>query len=411
MKMHVKWYAWILIMILPCISLYRFLTVDSFSQLDFVEVLVHVFLIGYPIVWLSWYLLGIRIMYGWLLLAQEPSAALARGDKEGAERKFTKALARVQRFPANDQRRGIMLCELARYSEGQGRRTQAATLHHEAIDILVGHADVQPGHYLVALNNYALFCMNGKDYAAAETTLEKLIDFIPLAKKLGNDKALSATHDVLVLDFLFHLNLAQLLIGISEFKEAGLHIQETEAIFSQIQKEKQAELSTVMLCLRPAWHSAMGEFEKAWHDCEGAADPKSPVLWLVRAKVALSHGQHAEAERFLRDSLKMAQKMGTMHRPELLEININLSEALFGQAKHDDAFASLQEARSIVTDFALPPDAAWKKTLETWLERARELGKAGLAASLDAELQHIPATANQAITILEKFRIHPHAAE
>jgi hypothetical protein len=90
---------------------------------------------------------------------------------------------------------------------------------------------------------------------------------------------------------------------------------------------------------------------------------------------------------------------------------MHLAEALFGQSKLDDAFAALQEARSIVADFALPGDAAWRKTLETWLQRARELGKAEVAASLDAELQKMPAAAEQRVTILEKFRIRPRIAE
>jgi hypothetical protein len=88
-----------------------------------------------------------------------------------------------------------------------------------------------------------------------------------------------------------------------------------------------------------------------------------------------------------------------------------LAESLFGQVNYEAAFASLQEARSIVADFALPPDAAWRKTLETWLQRARELGKADVVASLEADLQAMPAAVEQRITILEKFRIHPPAGK
>ena len=115
------------------------------------------------------------------------------------------------------------------------------------------------------------------------------------------------------------------------------------------------------------------------------------------------------AEQSLRKYRKLTSALGTLHRPGLVDSTLDFAESLFGQAKHDDAFASLHEARSIVADFALPSDAAWRKTLETWLQRARELGKADLVASLEADLQAMPAAAEQRITILKKFRIHPQA--
>ena len=104
------------------------------------------------------------------------------------------------------------------------------------------------------------------------------------------------------------------------------------------------------------------------------------------------------------------QKLGTTHRPEILHPTLDLAEAYYGQAKHEAAFETLREARSIVADFALPPDAAWRKTLETWLQRARDLGKADEVASLETDLQEMAGMSFHGITILEKFRIHPQAA-
>lgn len=124
----------------------------------------------------------------------------------------------------------------------------------------------------------------------------------------------------------------------------------------------------------------------------------------------MARREFVEAERILCNTIGQWANLGTSHRPENIDNCLDLAEALFGQLKHDAAFASLQEARSIVADFAMPADAAWCKTLETWLQRAREPGKADEVASLEAELQKIPVTANHVITILEKFRIHPQAA-
>ncbi len=81
-------------------------------------------------------------------------------------------------------------------------------------------------------------------------------------------------------------------------------------------------------------------------------------------------------------------------------------KALFGQAKHDEAFVAFQEARSIVADFALPPDDAWRNALTTWLQRAKDLGRTELVAPLESELAQASGAPNQAITILEKLRIH-----
>jgi hypothetical protein len=112
----------------------------------------------------------------------------------------------------------------------------------------------------------------------------------------------------------------------------------------------------------------------------------------------------------LRKRIAHYDRIGTSNRPLLLDTRIDLAEALFGQAKHDEAFASFAEARSIVADFALPADHAWRKALATWLQRAKDLGRTELAAALEKELAQVSATPMQAITILEKFRIQPPAS-
>jgi len=65
----------------------------------------------------------------------------------------------------------------------------------------------------------------------------------------------------------------------------------------------------------------------------------------------------------------------------------------------------LQDARAIAADFALPADEAWRKALADWLKRVREIGKADVAASLQADLQALPMKMEQRVTILDKFRL------
>lgn len=150
---------------------------------------------------------------------------------------------------------------------------------------------------------------------------------------------------------------------------------------------------------------ASGNFAEAEEELERSKNREYPTCMRARAKLMLVRQEYNQAEQVLGKYLKQERKKGLRDRPEFLDPKLDLAEAFFGQTKHDDAFASMQEARSIVADFALPPDAAWRKSLETWLQRAREIGKADVAASLDAELQVMPAAVEQRVTILEKFRI------
>jgi hypothetical protein len=87
-----------------------------------------------------------------------------------------------------------------------------------------------------------------------------------------------------------------------------------------------------------------------------------------------------------------------------------LADVLRDEGKHDEALAMLQEARSIVADFALPADAAWRRALQNWLHHARVLGNNDVAASLQAELDQSAASTTQAVTILEKFKVRPAGA-
>ena len=123
---------------------------------------------------------------------------------------------------------------------------------------------------------------------------------------------------------------------------------------------------------------------------------------------AFARNEYHEAEallgRFLDGGIERAK-----NRPQLLEAMVDYAESLFGQDQHETAYVALFAARTQVTRNSMPPPEVWRKTLETWLQRAHDLGRPDLVASLEAEIQAIPATANRGITILEKFRISPPA--
>jgi tetratricopeptide (TPR) repeat protein len=344
-----------------------------------------------------------RFMWRWLRLAQRPWQQLQRGNLTAAERAYDKALVYANSYPFNRYRRGVMLRELGIYLLGTGRHTETRALLREAVAILEKHSPQMAFDYFLALNNLAIHYINARDYETAQQALERAIDLSPLLKK-SNIKSPD-------LDLLLRLNLAFLLIKLKLLDDAAARLDEAEKLIGTESRRSRKAIQVHYLSQRCQLNLALGRPDDIEKDLAHTPDLQSAGLLWAKANVHLFRGEFAQAEGVLRTEMESWKKSGTPHRPDALQTSLDLAEALFGQPKHDEAFATLHEARSIVADFALLPDAAWKKSLETWLQRARELGKADIAASLEAELQKMPATVNHGITILEKFRIHPQAAE
>jgi hypothetical protein len=89
----------------------------------------------------------------------------------------------------------------------------------------------------------------------------------------------------------------------------------------------------------------------------------------------------------------------------LCDLTEDLAESQFGQGKHEEAFATFEEARKIVSDFALPHDKEWRTALARWLQRARDLDRPAMAASLEAEVQQKATSADGRVMILDTFRV------
>jgi tetratricopeptide (TPR) repeat protein len=358
------------------------------------------FLGVFPIALLLLWLVN-RFAYRWLRIAQRPWEELLRGHAVAADRAYDKALCYAKSYPLTYFRRGAMLRELGVFLMDRGRQSEARAVFDETVAILERHAANCPLDYIMALNNLALFLMRGRQYQAAQETLERALDLSPTIKR--------ANIQSLEMELFLRLNLVFLFTRMNYLDEAKLHLAEAQQLLDTLGRRSRNGFQGLFLAARSLLNCAAGQYEAAENDI--ALGPNAGDLLWAKAKVHLARREYFQAEQILRKTIGEWEKLGTSHRPENLDLTLDLAEALFGQANHDIAFASLQEARSIVADFALPPDAAWRKTLEAWLQRARELGKADVAASLETELTKIPVTANQAVTILEKFRIHPQAAE
>jgi tetratricopeptide (TPR) repeat protein len=345
----------------------------------------------------------IRYVWWWSTLANRPMWHLKEGNKEAAETAFEKASAYARALSRDDYRRGAMLTQLAMYLGCVGRHEEALAFHQEAIAILEPLRLKRVAWFLSAINNYALYLTQCRRFAEALAVFEKLVDLVPIVKK--PNAAGRAGFQTETFEMVFRTNMAALLMELGEMKEARLQLEAADELLPNVGKRDVAFVSEVALMYWCLWKCAAGLHAEAENDLQRAHDPELRSFLRARASICMARGEYEKAERLARKALAGPDVIGPLHRPESVPYYLDVAESIHGQGRADEAFLTFQKARSIFADFALPPDAAWRKSLETWLQRARQLGKADVAASLEAELQAIPATANQAITILEKFRV------
>jgi tetratricopeptide (TPR) repeat protein len=356
---------------------------------------------------LAWKLIVKRGMFTWMRLAQMPIKLMARGDAVAAEEAYSRGLARADRFAVDDHRRGLMLCELAMYAKNQGRYADSLTHYEESTRVLGLHLATNPLDYFVVLNNHAICYVHLRDFENAQRMLEKALDLTLAARK--NEARTAVTMplaQVQWLQFVLHMNLAFLFIEMHELGEAEGQLREADDLAPLLPARNMKTWHDHYVGLCAYWEFEAGRPKQAERELADASNPDYPVCLRVRAKLALSRQQYAEADEALRKFRASEEKKGPLQRPELYKTALELAEARFGLGKREDAFAALAEARAIVADFKLPADSVWRRSMQTWAQRAQALGKADVLASLEAELQMMPASP-QAITILDKFRAQP----
>jgi tetratricopeptide (TPR) repeat protein len=336
---------------------------------------------------------------------------MACGDSAAAERALQKALARARRFPPGDRRHGVMLVELAGYVKNQGRYAEAKPLYDECIEILAHHQRRNAMDYFIALNNYAIYFIHLRDHAAAQRILEKVLDLTLVRRDDEEDTVSFASYPLPEIQLVLHLNLVFLFLEMHALADARSHILEADEVFAGLIKGRQARYADHYRALRALLMFALGQFANAASEVGKAANRDYSACLRVRAKLHLVRLEYSQAEELLRKFSDLERKKGPLHRPELRNHTLDLAESLFGLGKHHDAFAALEEARAIVADFELPPEPIWRKALESWRQRAQALGRTDAVASLDAELQKMPATLEHGITVSDRLRIRPRSME
>jgi tetratricopeptide (TPR) repeat protein len=351
---------------------------------------------------IGWTLVVRRGVLTWMRLARAPAKAMAKGRTELAEKAFQKAIDRALRFDERDPRRGLMLIELAGFAKNQGRYPQARELFLESIDILEQHRRTHPIDYFVALNNYAIYFIHLRDFQAAQEILERAVD-LTMARRKSAEQAASPlfAHVELVL----HLNLAFMFIEMRALDEAADHLEEADRIFPELAPKNRARIGDHFHGVRALLKYAQGRFASAAEEVEAARNPDFPTCIRARAKLALVRQEFVQAENLLRRLFDEQRKLGSIHLPELRNHNVELAESLLGQGKPEEALTALQEARAIVADFGLPATPDWRRTLEGWLSRVKDLGRTDVAEALETELRTIAATPEQGITISPRLRV------
>lgn len=353
--------------------------------------------------------------FTWMRLARKPSIAMHRGDSATAERAYQGAIERARKFSPNDKRRGVMLCELARFAQHQGRHQEALALFDESVNILAHIPKwdiICLIHRANALLSYSHCYGEIRDFESSQRILERLSDMVFVAERADELVIVRAVDPILrSFEAILRWSIAYLLMETGELASASRHLDEAAAVMESLPRRYQQHYCDSHRRAVAYLEILSGNFLAAEEQLVNVHDSTNPSTQAVRAKLHLKRLEYAEAEKSLRLFQKNQTMLGNLHRPGLLETTLDLADALFHQSKNDDAFASFEEARAIVADFALPADGAWRKALATWLQRAKDLGRTELAASLEQELAKASATPVQAITILDKFRIRPRAAE
>jgi tetratricopeptide (TPR) repeat protein len=165
-----------------------------------------------------------RFTHRWLRLAQRPIKELMKGNGAVADVAYQKALARARRYSAGDYRGAVMLFELANYLMNRVRRKEAQALFEESLAILEKNVKNGGINYFIALNNYAIFLLDGKAYQAAQEILERAVDLIPALKKIRMQCP--------EMELILHLNLTFLFLKFNNPHEAKPHLEEAEKLFT-----------------------------------------------------------------------------------------------------------------------------------------------------------------------------------
>jgi tetratricopeptide (TPR) repeat protein len=374
--------------------------------------------------WIAWTCLGaiavLTAIFGCLIIvglwrsttlhalhwrAQQPRLLFVQGNQDAAEKSFQSTLKKVNEFEADDIRRGVALSEFGSYLELTGRHEEANRFVHEGLAILERHRVNEPVLYVMCLNNCALNQIDVRQYSRAQVYLEKAMDWLPMANK-PTGKAMSLQIAQPDMEFVLHLNLATLFVAIEALPEARHHLHEAQALLETLSRRQRGDGESRLLQVRAQERMKSGDVD--------AAEKLCPMIELnarlpIELKVLLHRKQFHDAEKLLNPVMDRWMR-SSRPPPVFLDFLLDYAESLFGQDLHENAFTAFQLARRIASSYRMAQDLAWRKTLETWLKRARDLEKHELAASLEAELQRMPA-ANQAITILDKLRIRPQTEE
>jgi len=136
------------------------------------------------------------------------------------------------------------------------------------------------------------------------------------------------------------------------------------------------------------------------------AQPRNPADdWNDRGLAASARGDFAEAERLLRESLRLWQQMGPQYEAHAATVMMNLAEAVSGEGKWNDGAALLADALAINRRVLGPAHA--RTVANTNFLASADLILGDLEASnslfqeaLSAEREHFPRTSMLADTLM-----------
>ncbi len=172
-------------------------------------------------------------------------------------------------------------------------------MYEESVDILGHHQRARPTDYFSALNNFAIYFIHLRDYAAAQEILEKVLDLTLLTKKSSDQLFLKLAPQIKGVEYLLQLNLAFLFLEMNELALAESHLEIANEMAPDVPKRIHATFGDHHVAIAAMlWH-AQGRFKDATAELAKAKNPDVTSCLRVRARLHLVRQEFAEAAKCL----------------------------------------------------------------------------------------------------------------
>jgi tetratricopeptide (TPR) repeat protein len=327
--------------------------------------------------------------------------ALLKGDHDRADQAIVKVQELVNVLPTDDFARGVVLAYLALYYDYRAMSPEAKAAYKESMRVLDLHRLYDPISYLQILSNASSFYMTHRDFEAAESMLDRSSDFLAAVRERPDlvDPWLIIEHKLCI-----HQSLAYLLMQSGELASARDSLERSQNLLRRVHLERRGYYHDSFSLLRAWLHTYEGNPDAAQSEYDRLDRPEEFHGVALHARILMLQGRLEKAEREMRRVFEISARTFELHHPAYFEMRCYQADCLYDLGRRREAFEMFGEVRSLVEDFDLPRNEAWRATLEKWRRRAVEGSDTDLQAALNSDLAKKPDPHNTGIMVLQRIR-------